>query len=87
MKKNKNYIKRESYLKKSQHILDNYKNLGYNYKGEIFRRNVSSLFYLDKRKENILNEFEKFIIFLIEYTKTIKKSRNYAIEKDSTNIN
>lgn len=84
---NNDHLKRESYLNATKHILDDYKNLGYNYKGNLFRRTVSSLFYIDDRKVRILDELEKMIYFLIEQVKFIKKERNYAIEKNSHNIN
>jgi hypothetical protein len=87
MRNNNDHLKRDSYLKVSRSIFDNYKNLGYSYKGNIFRNSISSLFYLDDRKIRILNEMEKMIYFLIEKVKNIKKARNYAIDKDSSNIN
>ena len=87
MRINNNHLNRESYLKVSRSVFDNYKNLGYNYKNNLFINSLSSLFYLDNRKIRILNALEPLIYYLIERVKEIKKSRNYAISKDSTNIN
>jgi|CZCB01.1.fsa_nt_gi hypothetical protein len=78
---------KKSYFKISRSVLDDYKNLGFNYEGQIFKRTLSSAFFGDKKRVDILNEFEKMIFFLIEQVKNIKKTFNYTIDKDSNKIN
>lgn len=78
---------KKSYFKISRSVLDDYKNLGFNYEGQIFKRTLSSAFFGDKKRVDILNEFEKMIFFLIEQVKNIKKAFNYTIDKDSNKIN
>ena len=78
---------KKSYFKISRSVLDDYKNLGFNYEGQIFKRTLSSVFFGDKKRVDILNEFEKMIFFLIEQVKNIKKTFNYTIDKNSTKIN
>ncbi len=87
MKTDNKHLNRKSYFERSESIWDNYKNLGFDYKGNLFKKSVSSLFYTDERKIGILNEFEKMMYELVEQVKTIKKFRNFAIKKDSHNIN
>jgi hypothetical protein len=78
---------KESYYEVAEHIFDDYKNLGYNYNGKLFRNSVSSIYYLDDRKSGVLSKFENMFLFLIDKVKDIKRARNYAIDKRSPNIN
>jgi hypothetical protein len=87
MRPNNDHLKRESFFNISESILDDYKNLGYSYKNNLFRNSISSLYYLDERKIAILIEFEKMLFYLIERVKIIKKFRNFAVDKNSSNIN
>jgi len=86
-RENNAHLNRESYYDIAESVWDDYKNLGYQYKGMIFRNSISSLFYSDKRKVRIIDELEKMIYHLLEHVKMIKKFRNFAIKKNSHRIN
>lgn len=78
---------RPSYFNISNHRLDDIKNTGYDYKGKQFKNSLSKYLYEDPEKEAILEFFENMIYFLTEYVKMIKKSVNYAIDKNVTKFN
>jgi len=78
---------RTSYFQISEHRLDEIKNTGYDYKGKQFKNSLSKYIYEDPIKEGILEYFENMIYFLTEYVKMIKKSVNYAIDKNVTKFN
>jgi len=80
-------VTKKSYFKIAEHRNDDIKNTGYNYEGSQFKNSLSSYLYEDPVKERILVFFEQMIFFLTEYTKMIKKSANYAIEKNFTKFN
>ena len=40
----------------------------------IFKNTLSSAFFIENKRENILSEIERLIYFTIEYVKNIKKS-------------
>ena len=83
----KEHLNRESYIKTAESVWDDYRNLGYKYKGRILRHSVSGLFYVDPRKTRILDKLEELLYTMIEDVKMIKKFRNFAIDKDSHLIN
>lgn len=66
---------------------DNIKYLGYNYKNNIFKNTLSSAFFIENKRENILSEIERLIYFTIEYVKNIKKSYNYTYPKNFNKFN
>jgi len=84
---NNEHLNRESYFLVAHSVWDNYKNLGFQYKGNLFKKTISSIFYLDPRKARILDKFDGLIYHLIENVKHLKKFRNYAVARDSHNIN
>jgi hypothetical protein len=66
---------------------DNRKNLGFNYKGKIFRNTLSSAMYLEEKRASILDQIERLVYFMIEYVKNIKKSYNYTFDKNFNKFN
>lgn len=78
---------RPSYIQYAEHINDDIKNSGYDYKGKQFKNSLSKYLYEDPIKEDIFAQFENMIYFLTEYVKMIKKTFNYAIDKNLTTFN
>jgi hypothetical protein len=62
-------------------------NLGYDYKGKILKKTVSSYIFSDPTRAEILQKFEDWIYFLVEKVKTIKTFYNYTVSKDYKKIN
>ena len=61
--------------------------LGYQYKGNIFKRTMSSYLFKDPTRAGILEQFERVMYFLVEKVKTIRTYYNYTVPKDYTKIN
>jgi hypothetical protein len=61
--------------------------LGYNYKGNIFRRTISSYIFVNSTRASILEKFETLVYFLLENVKTIKTYYNYTVPKNYRKIN
>jgi len=81
------YKTRSSYLNQAKHLNDNFKNLGYNYRGKILKNGTSSELWANPQQISLYSKLEGMIIFLIENTKNIKKHFSIAHSKDTININ
>lgn len=84
---NYKYKNRSSYNYNKHHVHDVYKNLGYDYRGNIFKRTTSEELWGNPKLKSMILKIENIIIFLIEHTKMIKKSFSIAHEKNTSNIN
>lgn len=62
-------------------------NIGFDYKGKIFRKTLSSYMFMDPTRTAILNKFETWVYFLVEKVKSIRTYYNYTVPKDYTKIN
>lgn len=62
-------------------------NLGFDYKGKILRKTVSSYLYMDPTRAAILDKFETWLYFLVEKVKVIKTYYNYTVPKNYKKIN
>lgn len=62
-------------------------NIGFNYKGKIFRKTLSSYIFMDPKRAVILDQFESWVYFLVEKVKLIRTYYNYTVPKDYTKIN
>ena len=77
--------------------MDNYKllhrrktklrNLGYDYRGRIMSRSLSSIIYLNENVEEFLSYIEKVMTHLVYSVKSIKKRINFLVDKDEDYIN
>ena len=77
--------------------MDNYKallrrktrlrNLGYDYRGKIMSRSLSSIIYLNENVEGFLKYIEDIMTHLIYSVKHIKKKVNFLVDKNEDYIN
>jgi hypothetical protein len=81
------YTTRRSFFDISEHRLDLIKNFGFNYEGQQIKKSISKYILKDPIKAEIIASWEILIFNLTEYTKNIKKSFNYAIDKKFTKFN
>lgn len=86
MEKNNKYSNRESYYDVAEHTQDNIRNYGFIYKGKLFHRSVSRIYFDDEKKANILAVFDGLLTYVIDQIKMIKKFRNYALSKKHTKM-
>jgi hypothetical protein len=72
------------YLIESQ---DDYKNTGYEYKGNILKNSISSYIYFNEKLQPMFLKLEEMIGFMFEQAKYIKKHYNYTIRKNNSKFN
>lgn len=87
MRIKKTYLIRKSLYDICKERNDQGLQLGYDYKSNLFKKSISSFFYGEKKRENILNEMQTLYVFLIDSVKSIKKTFHIAIDKNSRKIN
>jgi hypothetical protein len=78
---------RESLYDMATSRKDKINNLGFDYKGKILRKTLSSYLFADPTRAAILDEFEKWLYFLVEKVKLIKTYYNYTVPKNYRKIN
>jgi hypothetical protein len=81
------YKVRPSYYHQARHLSDNYKNLGYDYRGKILRKMTSPELWANPIQYSFFQRIEAMIDFIIEQVKYIKKTFSIAHDKDSINLN
>lgn len=81
------YKVRSSYNYNKHHIHDKYKNNGYDYRGKLFKNTTSPELWGNPRQVWMIQKLEDLVLFLIEYTKSIKKHFSIAHDKNTSNIN
>lgn len=69
------------------HALDNRKNLGYDYRENIFKKTMSNQLFVNPDSNKILTEIQKIVYFLIEQVKLLKTRYLISVDKDYNQIN
>lgn len=80
------YKVRPDYFDQAKHINDQYKNLGYDYRGKIIKKMTSPELWANAVQIPFYAKIETLINFLIEQVKHIKKAFSIAHDKNSLNI-
>lgn len=80
------YKSRISYLHGAKHKNDKYKNLGYDYKGNILKNTTSSEIWANPLQTPLYGQLESLLTFIVEQVKMIKKTFSIAHDKDSLKI-
>lgn len=83
----KNHLKRTSYLYTARHSNDVLKNLGFEYKGELFKRSVSKEIFSNPLIVPLLLKIEELLFWCIEQTKSIKKQYAITYNKNNNKLN
>ena len=78
---------RPGYYNQAKHLEDQYKNLGYDYKGKILKKMTSPELWANPIQKPFYDRMERLINFIIEQVKYVKKAFSIAHDKDSININ
>ena len=81
------YLSRADYYWQVKHLNDEYKNLGFNYRGKILKTMTSSELWANPMQAPFYARIEALITFLLEQTKSVKKHFSIAHSKNGTNIN
>lgn len=76
-----------SFTEYEDHLFDDYKNLGYNYKQHILKNVLSQELFGNPLNDVIYRQIEKLIEYLIETVKCIKVYFAYTYDKNAKNLN
>lgn len=76
-----------SFAEKEDHMYDDYKNLGYNYKHHILKNVISPELFANPMNDVIFRQIEKLFEFLIDSVKQIKLAYAYTYPKNAINLN
>lgn len=78
---------RPSYLTQARHLNDNFKNLGYDYTGNILKNGTSPELWANPQQISLYARLEAMITYVLEEAKMIKKWFSIAHDKNSTRVN
>jgi len=81
------YKSRPEYFGPARHMSDNYKNLGYDYRGKILKKTTSPELWANPIQIPFYSRIEGIINFLIDQAKAVKKTFSIAHDKNSLNVN
>lgn len=77
---------RDPYLSQAKHLSDDYKNLGYDYRGRLLRKTTSPELWANPIQAPIYAQYESLIGFILEQVKYIKKTFSFAHNKEDLNL-
>lgn len=69
------------------HAHDDYKNLGFDYRENIFEKSVSRQLFANEESGKLLKEIQKMVYFLIEKVKLLKTRHLIAVDIDENRLN
>ena len=81
------YKSRPSYFNQIKHLNDNFKNLGYDYRGQLYRKSTSPELWGNPLQIPFIGRLEAIMTFLVEHVKYIKKTFSIAHDKETIHIN
>ena len=82
-----NYKSRTPYFNSVRHLNDNFLHLGYDYKGQLYRKSTSAELWGNPLQLPLIGRLEGIMTFLIENVKYIKKTFSVAHSKETLDIN
>jgi hypothetical protein len=78
---------KESLYNVTENSRNDIKNKGFDYKGKIFEKTMSSFLFREEKRANILAQIETIYYDLIQRVKQIKIHFDYAKKKDYKDFN
>lgn len=81
------YKIRLPYLYQAKHNNDEFKNLGYDYRGKILRASTSPELWGNPLQSPMMGQIESMFTYILEQVKMVKKWFSIAHDKDTININ
>lgn len=85
--KRKKYTVRSSYYNQAKHMNDFIMNLGYEYRGNLFKNTTSPELWANPLQIPLYGRIEAMITYVLEQVKTIKKTFSIAHDKNTLDIN
>ncbi len=71
----------------SEHAQDVFTDLGFDYRGNIFKRSISRVILNNENNAGILGEIDKMIVMLVDTVKQIKLQYMISLNKNDRNVN
>ena len=81
------YKSRAPYYDQVNHLNDNFRNLGYNYYGQLYRKTTSQELWGNPLQIPFIGRLEAMMTSVLENVKSIKKTFSYAHHRDTLKIN
>lgn len=81
------YSTRKSYFDAANDRKDDNQQLGFDYRDQLMKRSLSNYMFGDKKRDGIIEQFNDLYVYLVDSAKNIKKTFNFAIKRNSRNIN
>ena len=81
------YLTRVSYYQHMIHIQDDLKNTGYDWRNNLFNKSLSTYLLADPKRQGILNQIQKMMVYMIDRVSMIKKAMNYTVDKNYKYLN
>lgn len=81
------YKSRYPYYQNAKHKNDDFKNLGYEYRGKLLQKTTSPELWANPIQIPFYARIESLIVFVLEQVKMIKKIYSIAHSKDDLKIN
>jgi hypothetical protein len=81
------YLTRENFRETTKHQFDELKNIGYDWRNNVFNKTLSPYILSDSKRKDILTEMQKFVVYIMDYVSQIKKGVNYTVDKNYKYLN
>lgn len=83
----KDYINRDSYFEKTERLHEYQESTGFDYREKLMEKSISNFFYGERKREGVIKNIEKLMVYMIDNVKNIKKTFVYSVNRNSRNIN
>lgn len=81
------YTVRLPYFFQAKHHNDEFKNLGYDYRGKVLKKTTSPEIWANPLQRTMIGQLESLLTYMMEQAKSVKKWFSIAHDKDTININ
>lgn len=81
------YSTRKSYFDAPNSRKDENQQLGFDYRDQLMKRSLSNYMFGDEKRDGIIAQFNDLYVYLVDSAKNVKKTFNFAIKRNSRNIN
>ena len=81
------YLTRQSYREATYHQFDELKNIGYDWRTNVFSRTISPYILSDSKRKDLIEEMRKIVVYIMDYASKIKKTFNYTVDKNYKYLN
>jgi len=81
------YSVRLPYMFQAKHHSDEFKNLGYDYRGKILKKITSPELWANPLQTSMMGQIEAMMTYILEQAKMVKKWMSIAHDKDTLSVN